>query len=90
MSSFTGHLGDWAAYHADEIFMLDNIDALTEYVRVNFSNEDLEGINLYSLVKLDQFDKSLHDYTQELNSSYSYRKDDISVKTAAYWWIEGL
>jgi hypothetical protein len=64
MSSFTGHLGNWAAYHADEIFKLDSIDALTAYVLVRFSNEDLEGMNyLYSLNKLYQFDKSLHEYT---------------------------
>ena len=69
--SFTGHLGNWAADRADEIFILDNIDVLTAYVRVIFPNEDLEGMNLYSLVKLYQFDKSFHDYTQELSSFYS-------------------
>ena len=37
--TFTGHLGDWAANHADEIFKLDIYDALTAYVRVSFSNE---------------------------------------------------
>jgi hypothetical protein len=50
-SSFTGRLGNWAANHADESFKLDNIDALTTYDRVNFSNEDLEGMDLYSLIK---------------------------------------
>ncbi len=50
MPSFTGHLGDWAEDHADEIFKLDIIDALTAYVRVSFSSEDLKGINLYSLI----------------------------------------
>ena len=55
-----------------------------------FSNEDLEGMNLYSLIKLDQFNKSFHEYTQEFNSSYSYWKDDISVKAAAYLYIKGL
>ena len=43
VSSFTGPFGNWAADHADEIFRLDSIDALTAYVRVSFSNEDLEG-----------------------------------------------
>jgi hypothetical protein len=28
VSSFTGHLGNWVVDHADEIFKLDNIDAL--------------------------------------------------------------
>ena len=72
VSSFTGSLGNWVAVHLDEIFRLDSIDALITYVRVSFSNEDLEGKNLYSLIKLDQVDKSLHEYTQEFNSSYSW------------------
>jgi len=59
-------------------------------VRVSFSNEDLEAMNLDSLIKLDQFDKSLHEYTQESNSSYSYWKDDIVVKAATYLYIGGL
>jgi len=90
VSSFTGHLGNWAADHADEILKLANIDALTAYIRVSFSNEDLESMNLYSLIKLNQFDKSLREYTHEFNSSYSYWKDDISVKAASYLYIGGL
>jgi hypothetical protein len=66
------------------------MDALTTYVRVSFSNDDLEGKNLYSLINLDQVDKSLHGYTQEFNNSYSYLKDDISVKVAVYLYIGGL
>jgi hypothetical protein len=53
VSSFTGSLGNWAADHADEIFRLDSIDALTAYVRIGFSNADLEGKSLYSLIKMD-------------------------------------
>jgi hypothetical protein len=63
VSSFTGSLGNWATDHADEIFKLDSIDALTAYVRVSFFNLDLESKNLYSLIKLDQVDKSFHEYT---------------------------
>ena len=43
MSSFTGELGNWDADHAGEIFKLDNIDTLTAYEQVSFSNDDLEG-----------------------------------------------
>ena len=32
VSSFTVSLGNWVADHADEIFKLDSIDALTAYV----------------------------------------------------------
>ncbi len=45
MSSFTGRLGNWATDEAEEIFKLNSIDVLTAYVRVCFSNEDLEGKN---------------------------------------------
>ena len=89
VSSFTASLGNWDADHTDKIFKLDSIDALTAYVRVSFSNEDSEGKNLYSLIKLDQIGKSLHEYTQEFNNSYSYWKDNISVKVAAYFYIGG-
>ena len=62
VSSFTGSLGNWAADHTNEILRLDSIDALTAYVRVSASNEDTEDKNLDSLIKLDQIDKSLHEY----------------------------
>jgi hypothetical protein len=90
VSSFTGHLGIRAANHADEIFKLGSIDTLTAYVRVRFFNEDLEDTNLYSLIKSDQFDKSLHEDTRDFKSSYSYWKDDISVMAATYLYIGGL
>jgi hypothetical protein len=83
-------LGNWAADHADEILKLNIIDALAANVRVGFFNEDLEGKNLYSLIKLDQFDKSLPDYTQEFNSYYSYWNGDISVKVATCMYIGDL
>ncbi len=70
MSSFTVQLGNWAADHAKEIFKLNSVDALmTAYVRVSFTNEDLEGKTLYTLIKLDSCDKILHENTQEFTSS---------------------
>jgi hypothetical protein len=90
VSFFTDKLGNWAANHADEILKLGNIYALTAYVRVSFSNEDLEGKDIYFQIELDQFDISLHGYTQEFNSSYSYWEDDISIKAAACMHIGGL
>ena len=90
VSSFPGSLGNWAADHTYEIFKLDSIDALTAYVRVIFSNEDLEGKNLDFLIKLDQIDKSLYDCTHEFNTTYSYWKDYIFVKVVAYLYIGEL
>ena len=83
-------MSNWTADHSDEIFKLDFIDALTAYVRANFSNEDMEGNNLYSLIKLNHVDKSLYEYIQEFINSYNYWKDNISVKVAAYLYISGL
>jgi len=68
VSSFTGSLGNSAANQSYEICKLDSIDALTAYVRVSFSNKDLEGKNLYSLIKLNQRNKSLSGFTQEFNN----------------------
>jgi hypothetical protein len=62
-------LGNWGADLADEILKLESIHVLIAYVRVSFFNEDLEGMNLYSLINLDQFDKSFHEYTKEFNRS---------------------
>jgi len=50
VSSFTGQLGNWATNHADEIFKLNNIDALNAYFRASFCNEDLQGKNFYALI----------------------------------------
>jgi hypothetical protein len=47
-------------------------------------------MNLYSLIKLDQFDKSLHKFMHEFIIFYSYWKDDFSAKAAAYLYIRGL
>jgi len=47
-------------------------------------------MNLYFLIKLDELDKSLHEYTHEFNISYSNWKGDISVKAVAYLYIGGL
>jgi hypothetical protein len=76
--------------YADKIVDLESIDALDAYVRVVFSNTYLEGHNLSSRIKMDRFKKSLHDYTLDFNSSYSYRKNYISLKVRAYMYIGGL
>ncbi len=83
-SSSTEQLGNQVASHADEIAKLDSVDALTVHVRLSSSNEDLEDKNLYSLIKLDRFDKSLCEYTQEFTTSYNYWKDGIPKKVDAY------
>ena len=69
VSFLMGNLGNWVANHADETFKLESIDALTANIRASLSNADLEGMNLYSLINLDHFDKSLHEYTFEFHSS---------------------
>ncbi len=43
VSSLTGQLSNRAADHADEIFKLNSVDALTAYVRVSSFTENLKG-----------------------------------------------
>ena len=56
-------------------------------------NEDLaaaEYFRLQCLINLDQNSESLVEYTRAFNCSYGYWKNDISLKAAATWYIEGL
>jgi len=90
VSSFTCKLGNLAADHNAEIYGLQTLNDLITYVRVGFSIEDVEGKNLYSLIRVQQGEKSLTDYTQEFNSSYAYWKNSIDIKAAVYIYIGGL
>ncbi len=90
VSSFTGKLGIWPSDHSTEIYDLKTLDELINYVRVGFSIEDIEGKNLYSLIRLQQGDKLLAYYTQEFNSSYAYWKSSIDIKAVVYIYISGL
>ncbi len=81
VSSFTVHLGNWAADHADEISQLDNIDALTAYGRVGFSNEDLEVMNFYFLIKLDRFGKFLMSIRMSLTILTPIRKTTSPLRS---------
>jgi hypothetical protein len=69
---------------------MNTLDDLINYVRIGFSIEDVEGKNLYSLLRLDQNDKSMLEYTQEFNSSYAWWKKSIDIKAAVYMYIGGL
>ena len=90
VSSFTRKIGNWAFDHIAEIYDLKTLDKLIAYVRVGFSIEDVKGKNLYSLIRIHQGDKSLTNYTQELNSSCAYWKNSIEIKAAVYIYIGGL
>jgi hypothetical protein len=72
ISSFTSKLGNWASDLCAEIYDLKTLDKLIAYVRVGFSIEDVEGKNLYSIIRIHQGDTSLTYYAQEFNSSYAY------------------
>ena len=90
VSSFIGKLGNWASDHSAEIYDLKTLDELINYVRVGFSIEDVEGKNFYSLIRVQQGDKSLIGYTQEFNRSYAYWKNSIDIKAAVYIYIGRL
>jgi hypothetical protein len=58
---------------------------------MGFSIENVEGKNLYILLRLEQGEKSLHDYMQEFNTSYAWWKKSIDIKAAVvYMYIGGL
>ncbi len=63
VSSFTRKLGNWASDQSTEIYDLAIVDDLIDYIRIGFSIEDGEGKNLYILFRLEQGEKTLHDYT---------------------------
>ncbi len=69
---------------------MKTMDKLINYVRVSFSIENIEGKNLYSLLRLQQVELSLHEYTQEFNNSYVWWKASIDIKTAVYMYIGEL
>ena len=71
VSSLTGKLGDWASNHSSEIYETRTMDELINYVRVNYSIEDIKGNNLYSFLRLEQGESSLQDYTKEFNRLYA-------------------
>ena len=66
------------------------MDDLIDYIRVGFFIENIEVRNLYILLRLEQGEKYLHDYTQEFNTSYARWKKPIDIKAAIYMYIGGL
>ena len=89
VSSFTCKLGDWASDYNSEIHEMKKLGELINYARVSFSIEDIERKNLYSLLRSGQSELSLHDYTQEFNSSYPWWQGSIAIKTIVYMYIGG-
>jgi hypothetical protein len=90
VSSFTGKLGNWAPDHDTEIYELATVNDLIEYIRAGFSIEDIEGKSLYILLRLEQGEKSLHDYTQEFNTSYAWWKSPSTLRPPYTWTQEWL
>ena len=90
VSSFTRKQGKWASYHSTEIYNIATVDDLIDYIRVGFSIEDVEGKNVNILLRLEQGEKYLHDYTQEFDTSYAWWKKSIGIKAAVYVYIGEL
>ena len=89
-SLFTGKFGNWASDRSAEIYDIKTLDELIAYMRVGFSIKDVEGGNLYSLIRIQQGNTSLTDYTQEFNNSLAYWKNSIDIKVAVYIYFGGL
>jgi len=91
VSSFTGQLGNLALPITPTTLLSSTTLMRLPHMPASLVPMKIWRLqNLYALIKLDQLDKSLYNYTHEFNSSLSFWKDDISIKAAAYTYIAGL
>ena len=94
VDSFAEKLGSWASDNDKLINELNTVSALGAFIKHDYTiTEDLveaECFHLHSLIKLDQENGSLLEYTHAFNYSYGYLNNEISHKAASIWYIKGL
>jgi hypothetical protein len=73
MSSFIGKLGHWAQQNTEAMYSLTYVTQLVEYlVRSSFVIKDYQAENLNLLVKLEQGNSDVPDYTRKFSDYYSF------------------
>jgi hypothetical protein len=72
MSSFTGKLGHWAQQNTEALYSLTSVTQLVDLVRSSFVIKDYQAENLNLLVKLEQGNSDVPDYTRKFNDYYSF------------------
>jgi hypothetical protein len=90
MSSFTGKLGQWAQQNTEALYSLTSVTQLVDLVMSSFVIKGYQAENLNFLVKLEQGNSDVPDYTQKFNDYYSFWKSDVSEKFGTYLYIMGL
>ncbi len=63
MSSFTRKLGHWAQQNVEALYSLTFVTQLVDLVRYSFVIKDYQAENLNLLVKLEQGNSNVPDYT---------------------------
>jgi hypothetical protein len=90
MSSFIGKLGHWAQQNTEALYSLTSVTQLVDLVRSSFVIKDYQAENLNLLVKLEQGNSDVPDYTRKFNDYYSFWKPEVSEKFGTYLYIMGL
>jgi hypothetical protein len=90
MSSFIGKLGHWAQQNTEALYSLTSVTQLVDLVRSSFVIKDYQAENLNLLIKLDQGNSDVPDYTRKFNDYYSFWKPEVSEKFGTYLYIMGL
>ena len=72
MSSFTGKLGHLAQQNTEALYSLISVTQLVDIVRSSFVIKDYRAENLNLLVKLEQGNSDVPDYTRKFNDYNSF------------------
>jgi hypothetical protein len=68
MSPFTGKEGHWAQKNTEALYSLTSVNQLVDLVRSSFVIKDYQAQNLNLLVKLEQGNSDVPDYTRKFNA----------------------
>jgi hypothetical protein len=90
MSSLTGKLGHWAQQNIEALYSLTFVTQLVDLVRSSFVIKDYQAESLNLLLKLEQGNSDVPDYTRKFNDLYSFWKPEVSEKIGTYLYIMGL
>jgi hypothetical protein len=83
-------LGHWAQQNTEALYSLTSVTQLVDFVRSSFVIKDYQIDNLNMLVRLEQGNSNVPDYTREFNDYHSFWKSDISEKFGTYLYTMGL
>jgi len=80
MSSFTVKLRHWAQQHIEALYSLTSVTQLVDLAMSSFVIKDYQAEKLNLLVKLEQDNSDVPDYTRKFNDYFSFWKPEVSQK----------